>query len=110
MWAVNKLVKLVKLNNLQFNANRDPQVYRRVVNEPFRVQAFLAGAGRAQCTLRDASGSTIAEQNVAPPGPFNVEVTYREPGQQLVTLEVTRGAERFTLDLRLDVLAHAWIG
>jgi len=107
---VSKLVKLVKLNNLQYNANRDPQVYRRVPGETFRIQAFLAGAGSAQCILRDASGATIAARDVAPPEAFNVEVAYDEPGQHVVTLEVARGAERFTQDLRLDVLAHAWVG
>ncbi len=107
---MNKLVKLVKLNNLQFNANRDPQAYRRLPGEAFRIQAFLAGTGDAQCTLRDAAGATIAAHEVTPPGPFNVEVAYDAPGPRLVTLEVARGAERFTQDLRLDVLPHAWIG
>ena len=107
---MGKLVKLVKLNNLQYNANRDPQVYRRVPGETFRIQAFVAGAGSAQCTLRDVSGATIAARDVTPPEAFNVEVAYDEPGQHVVTLEVARGAERFTQDLRLDVLAHAWVG
>jgi len=40
------LVKLVRLNGLQFNANRDPQVYRRAVGEPFRIQGLVdVGAG-----------------------------------------------------------------
>lgn len=103
-------VKFVKLNNLQYNANRDPQVYRRVVGEKFRIQAFLAGTGNAQCVLRDAAGASIATREVAPPGPFDVEVAYDAPGQYVVTLEVARGAERFTQDLRLDVLEHAWVG
>ena len=107
---MSSLVKLVKLNNLQFNANRDPQVYRRVAGESFRIQAFIAGTSSAKCTLRDASGATLAAQDVTPPQPFNVEVSYNEPGQYIVTLEVARGTERFTQDLRLDVLAHAWVG
>jgi hypothetical protein len=107
---VARLVKFVKLNNLQFNANRDPQVYRRVVGESFRIQAFLGGAGSAKCALRDAAGATVDARDVPPPGPFDVELTYQQPGQHIVTLEVTRGAERFTQDLRLDVLEHAWIG
>lgn len=107
---MSKLVKLVKLNNLQFNANRDPQAYRRVSGETFRIQAFLAGAGGAKCALRDASGATIAAREVTPPDSFDVEVAYNEPGQHVVTLEVARGAERFTQNLRLDVLAHAWVG
>ena len=107
---MSTLVKLVKLNNLQFNANRDPQVYRRVAGESFRIQAFITGSGSAKCILRDASGATLAAQDVTPPDPFNVEVSYNEPGQYIVTLDVVRGAERFTQDLRLDVLAHAWVG
>ncbi|MGB8436812.1 MAG: hypothetical protein WCE38_21405 [Burkholderiales bacterium] len=107
---MSKLVRLVKLNNLQFNTNRDPQVYRRLPGEKFRIQAFLADAGNAQCTLRDASGAVIVTREVMAPASFEAEVSYREPGHHVVTLEVTRGAERFTQDLRLDVLAHAWIG
>ena len=81
-----------------------------MAGEAFRVQAFLAGAGSARCALRDASGATIAERDVTPPEPFSVEVTYDTAGQRVVTLEVTRGAERFAQHLRLDVLEHAWIG
>jgi hypothetical protein len=107
---VGTLVRLVKLNNLQFNANRDPQVYRRLPGEKFRIQAFLAGAGSARCTLSDASGAVIATREVAAPAAFDAELSFQAPGQYLVTLDVTRGAERFSQDLRLDVLAHAWIG
>jgi hypothetical protein len=108
--TVDSLVSFVKLNNLQFNANRDPQVYRRVIGVPFRIQAFLRGAGRARCTLRDASGAIFEARDLSPPGPFEVEVKYDRPGQHVVTLEVTRGSEHFAQDLRLDVLEHAWIG
>ncbi len=107
---MSKLVRLVKLNNLQFNANRDPQVYRRLPGEKFRIQAFLVGAGSARCTLSDASGAVLVTREVMAPASFEAEVDYQEPGHHVVTLDVTRGAERFTQDLRLDVLAHAWIG
>jgi hypothetical protein len=107
---VTELVKMVKLNNLQFNPNRDPQVYRRLSGETFRIQAFLAGTGSTQCALRDASGAVIVTREVMAPASFDAEVGYQEPGNYLVTLDVTRGAERFTQDLRLDVLAHAWVG
>ena len=49
--STQKLVRQLKLNNLQYNALRDPAVYRRCANEPFRIQALLAGAGQARCTL-----------------------------------------------------------
>jgi hypothetical protein len=107
---VTNPVKMVKLNNLQFNANRDPQVYRRLPGEKFRIQAFLAGGGSAQCSLRDASGAVIVTREVTAPASFEAEVAYQAPGNYLVTLDVTHGTEHFTQDLRLDVLAHAWIG
>ena len=107
---MKKLVKLVKLNNLQYNANRDPQVYRRLVGERFRIQAMLEGPGTVKCTVRDASSKSLVERDIAAPGTFTHELAYDRPGQYLVTLEVTRGDESFSQSLRLDVLDHAWIG
>ncbi|MCZ7564448.1 MAG: hypothetical protein M5U08_12315 [Burkholderiales bacterium] len=107
---MKKLVKLVKLNNLQYNPNRDPQVYRRVPREAFRIQAVLDGTGTATCAVRDAEGKPLAEAAVAAPGTFEHRVAFDRPGHYLVTLEVTRGAETFTQPLRLDVLEHAWRG
>jgi hypothetical protein len=107
---VKKLVKLVKLNNLQYNPNRDPQVYRRVAGQPFRIQALLEGAGTAKCIVRDAAGKALVERDVPAPGTFTHELAYDKPGQYLVTLEVSRGGETFAQPLRLDVLEHAWVG
>lgn len=107
---MSTLVKLVKLNNLQYNPNRDPQVYRRVVGEPFRIQAMLAGTGPVKCAVRDAAGKALAEREVAAPGTFEHSLAFDQPGQYLVTLEAARGAERFAQPLRLDVLEHAWVG
>ncbi|MCC6610711.1 MAG: hypothetical protein IT515_13685 [Burkholderiales bacterium] len=107
---MKKLVKLVKLNNLQYNPNRDPQVYRRVAGEAFRIQAYLDGPGTAQCVVRDAAGKAMVERAVPAPGPFTHELAFDKPGQYLVTLEVSRNGERFALPLRLDVLEHAWVG
>ncbi|MCX7893302.1 MAG: hypothetical protein N2544_13165 [Burkholderiales bacterium] len=107
---MNKLVTQVRLNNLQFNANRDPQVYRRTVNEPFRIQAMIGGAGTANVKLAAADGATIAAADVAAPGMFTHEIAFATPGTRVVTLTVERGAEAFRTDLRLDVLEHAWIG
>ena len=56
---MGKLVKLVRLNGLQFNANRDPQVYRRAVGEPFRIQALLDASAGGRCTLRDSLGQVL---------------------------------------------------
>ncbi len=45
---MERLVKLVNLNNLQYNPNHDPQVYRRrIPNRAFRIQALLEGTGTA---------------------------------------------------------------
>jgi len=104
------LVKFIKLNNLQYNANRDPQVYRRVVNEPFRIQASLEGTGVARCSLVDAQGKVLASAEVKTPGMYTHEIAFPSHGIRVVTLVIERGAERFTQNLRLDVLDHAWIG
>lgn len=107
---MGKLVKLVRLNGLQFNANRDPQVYRRAVGEPFRIQALVdAGAG-VRCTLRDASGQVLVTADVPAGGTFSHELKFGAPGVHVVTLVAARDGQSFTQDLRLDVLAHAWVG
>jgi hypothetical protein len=107
---MGKLVRLVRLNGLQFNANRDPQVYRRAVGEPFRIQALLdAGAG-VRCTLRDARGQVIAAADVPAGGTFSHDLRFDAPGVHVVTLVAERDGRSFSQDLRLDVLAHAWVG
>jgi hypothetical protein len=98
------LVKLVKLNNLQYNPNRDPQVYRRAAGEPFRIQALLNGGGSARCRITESSGTVLAEQTVALPGTFTQEIAFPDAGTRMVMLTVEAGAERYAQDLRLDVL------
>jgi hypothetical protein len=105
-----RLVKLVRLNGLQFNANRDPQVYRRLVGEAFRIQALLDAGGELHCTLRDAGGRVVASAEVPGGGTFTHDVKFDAPGIHVVTLGVERGGDSFTQDLRLDVLGHAWVG
>lgn len=107
---MKKLVKLVKLNNLQLNANRDPEVYRRCANDSFRIQALLDGSGQAQCKLTDESGKVLIEKTVALPGTFTHEVSFPTPGIRIVTLEINGNRETYKQDLRLDVMDHAWIG
>ena len=107
---MKKLVKLVKLNNLQYNANRDPEVYRRVANENFRIQAMLDGSGQAKCKIADVTGKILAEKNVALPGVFNHEISFPTPGVRVITLSVEANGEKYAQDLRLDVLEHTWIG
>ncbi|MBI2312203.1 MAG: hypothetical protein HYU77_06870 [Betaproteobacteria bacterium] len=103
-------VKMLKLNNLQYNPNRDPQVYRRCVNEPFRIQALLEGKGAARCVLKNAEGTVLAEKSVALPGTFTHELRFPTAGVRVVTLTVEANGRRYSQDLRLDVLEHAWEG
>jgi len=43
-------------------------------------------------------------------GTFAHELTFNAPGVHVVTLIAEGAGESFTQDLRLDVLAHAWVG
>lgn len=101
------LVRLLKLNGLQYNANRDPQAYRRAVGEAFRIQALLDGEGDARCTVSDERGAALAAGNVARPGAFTAELRFEHPGSRLVTLKIEGDGETFVRTLRLDVLGSA---
>ncbi|PZP56094.1 MAG: hypothetical protein DI596_10700 [Azospira oryzae] len=107
---MKRLVKLVKLNHLPYNVNRDPQVYRRCAGEPFHIQALLDGTGQARCRLTDERGASIAEAEISLPGTFTHTLAYSEPGVHLVTLTCEGNGLTFCQDLRLDVLERAWVG
>ncbi|MEL5849265.1 MAG: hypothetical protein U7M05_07855 [Candidatus Igneacidithiobacillus chanchocoensis] len=104
-----KLVKMVKLNNLQYNANRDPQVYRRVVGHPFRIQAMLDGSGSAKVSLT-CEGKTLKESTVELPGMFSYELTFKDAGVRVATLTVTAEGQSESQELLLDTEAHAKVG
>jgi hypothetical protein len=106
---MSKLVKLVKLNNLQYNANRDPQVYRRVPKKPFRIQALLDGSGKARAKL-EVEGKMPCNQSIDLPGTFTCEVAFDTPGVHVATLVVEGAGESYKQDIRLDVMPHEWIG
>lgn len=106
---MKKLVKLIKINNLQFNPNRDPQVYRRCAHENFRIQALLDGSGEATCKILDVTGRALIEKKVALPGMFSHEISFPTPGIRVVTLVIEGSGEKYSRDLRLDVMEHAWI-
>ncbi|WP_298135764.1 hypothetical protein [Acidiferrobacter sp.] len=108
---MKKLVKLVRLNNLTYNTNRDPQVYRRVPKVPFRIQALLEGEGRARAQVV-VEGETQArcDQQITLPNTFTCEVAFDTAGSRVATLIVENGGESFRQNLRLDVMEHAWIG
>src|SRR5512144_889534 len=99
--SAQKLVRQIRLNNLQYNALRDPAAYRRCANEPFRIQALLAGTGEAFCALSDQSGKTMIEKRVALPGTFSHEIAFPSAGVRVVTLAIEGNGQKFAQDLRL---------
>ena len=103
------LIKMVKLNNLQYNANRDPQVYRRVTGHPFRIQAMLEGKGAAKVSVT-CEGKTLKEANLELPGIFSYEVTFKDAGTRIVTLTVSTDGQSESRDLLLDTETHAKVG
>lgn len=104
-----KLVKLIKLNNLQYNINRDPEAYRRPVNEEFRLQALLNGNGSARARF-EADGRTLGEATVNLPGTFECRFSYDTPGTRIGELVIEGDDETFRQDIRIDVTEHAWVG
>lgn len=106
---MNKTVKLIKLNNLQYNPNRDPQFYRRTVGQEFRLQAVLEGAGVAKVRFA-AEDETLCEQNVPLPGTFDCRFSFASPGSRVGTLTVEANGAHEQQYFRLDVEEHAWIG
>ena len=110
MNAMQTIVRLLKLNNLQYNANRDPQAYRRCVREPFRLDAFIPGRGDARCRIESADGTCLAEETLHGPVTFSHELSFDTPGTRIIRISVETDEGRYQQDLRLDVLEHAWVG
>lgn len=105
-----QIIKFIKINNLQYNALRDPQVYRRVAGEPFRIQVVVAGSGESMVTLADEKGATLVTGKVQAPGTFSHELAFAKPGVRIVTVTAQHADHSESIDLRLDVMAHAWVG
>lgn len=106
---MSDIVQRIILNNLQYNTNRDPQVYRRLANETFRIQAALGGSGTASVSF-SVDGNEIANESVNLPGKFSCETSFDSAGIRVGTLTVEANGETSSHDIRLDVLDHAWIG
>ncbi|MGM0553986.1 MAG: hypothetical protein ACQETK_09370 [Pseudomonadota bacterium] len=104
-----KLVKFIKLNNLQYNPNRDPEVYRRPINEEFRVQASLSSSGSARCSF-SVEGETLCEGSVSLPGTFDCKFSFDTAGSRMGDLMIEANGETYHQKIRIDVLEHAWIG
>ncbi len=108
---MKKLVKLVRLNNLAYNPNRDPQIYRRVPRKPFRIQALLDGEGRARAqVIIDGESKARCDQQITLPDTFTCEVAFDSPGSRIAALIIENGGQSFRQELRLDVMDHEWIG
>lgn len=105
-----KIIKFIKINNLQYNALRDPQAYRRVAGETFRIQVVVAGAGESAVTLADEKGATLVVGKVQAPGTFSHELAFAKPGVRIVTVTARQAGRSESIDMRLDVMAHAWVG
>ena len=104
------IIKMIKINNLQYNTLRDPQVYRRVAGDPFRLQVVVAGRGPVQVTLTDEKGANLAQSDVQAPGTFSHELTFSKPGVRIVTVTAQHADHSESRNMRLDVMAHAWVG
>jgi len=104
-----KLVKLIKLNNLQYNPNHDVQVYRRPVGKEFRLQVMLNGSGTAKASL-ETEGRTLCESKVSLPGTFDCKFSFDTPGVRIASLSVEGNGESYHQDIRIDVEEHEWVG
>jgi len=105
-----KLIKIIKINNLQYNPQRDPQAYRRTAGEPFRLQAMIVSREIVRVTLSDEQGKTVAQHDLRGSGTFSHELTFAEPGVRIVTLAAKEPGRSESHDLRLDVMAETWKG
>jgi hypothetical protein len=104
-----KLVKLLKLNNLQYNANRDPAFYRRPVKEEFRLQVLLNGSGEAKAAFT-IGAETVCENTIVLPGTFDCRFSFDTPGTRVGVIAIDSKAEQYRESIRLDVLEHAPVG
>ncbi|HQU16048.1 MAG: hypothetical protein B7Z66_01015 [Chromatiales bacterium 21-64-14] len=103
------LVKQIKLNNVQYHLNRDPEFYRRTPDQEFRVQAFLDGSGTVDVQF-EAEDRTLCETRIPLPGMFDCRFRFDTPGTRIGTLTITQGDETRRREIRLDVNEHHWIG
>lgn len=102
-------IKTIRLNNVQYNPNRDPQFYRRLPDEQFRLQVSLAGSGQASISV-EADGEIIAAETKKVPGTFDASFSFKTAGTRVAKLTVELDGEKTEQFIRLDVLAHAWVG
>ena len=102
-------IKQINLNQLQYNPNRDPQVYRRTINKPFNLKVLLSGSGSANVSLI-IEGNTVATQSIQMPGTFDYSQSFETAGSRVAMISVDVGDNHWQSHVRLDVLAKDWIG
>lgn len=106
---MNRTVKSLRLNGLQYNANRDPQFYRRLPNQAFTIQADLVGTGAAKVSLF-IENTKKQEDSITLPGRFEANISFDKAGSHIATLVIDQNGDIHETHLRLDVMAHAWVG
>ncbi len=104
------IIKLIKINNLQYNPLRDPQAYRGVAGAALRLQVATGCTGATRITLADEKGALLAEGQVQGPGTFSHELRWARAGVRIVTVTAQHADRSESRDVRLDIMAHAWIG
>ena len=106
---MNKLIRSIQINGVEYNANRDPQFYRRTVNEPFSIELSVSGAGRAEATL-EIAGEGDDAKSIVLPGRVAWEARFESAGTRVGRVTVTCDDQSDHRELRFDVEAHAWVG
>jgi hypothetical protein len=106
---MSKLVRQIKINHLEYNPNRDPQVYRRAPRQPFRIEVHLGGTGKARAKI-EVGSAIYCNRSLDLPGVYTCEIVFDRPGTRLARFTVEGAGESYQRDLRLDVLEHEWVG
>ena len=101
-------IRMIRLNNLQYNPNRDPQVYRRLPNQPFRLEVDIVGEGTAKVSF-EADGQK-EQQTVNLLGRFECQMSFDTPASRVGVLIVDINGDLSERYIRLDVMDHAWGG
>ncbi len=100
---MSRLVKQIKINHLEYNPNRDPQVYRRSPGQPFRIDVSLGGTGKARAKI-EVGNTLYCNRSLDLPGTYSCEIVFDKPGTRIARLTVEGAGEFYQRDLRLDVV------
>ncbi|MDH5545640.1 MAG: hypothetical protein OEZ43_08610 [Gammaproteobacteria bacterium] len=103
---MSKLVRSIRLNNLEYNVNRDPQIYRRLINQEFRLTVMLDGSGEAQVSFF-VDGKN-EQQKFQLPGKFDYRFSFGSEGSRTGIVQIQKDNEKLEYTLRLDTLEEHW--